>query len=223
MVIAGIVGHDGKVQTANLISSILSSKGKKVSVIDSKSISEMDFRTVRDYVYELDKNNVDILVLKINIDDVNNMIIDCLHFDFIIYTGKPDSLNERDSKNFSLLMKKIFSLLNEKGIAIINIDENDSKQFLEDLKFYTVTYGFNSKASITTSSVGDYMLGDSFICCLQNSIPARDGNLIAPHEYRINIETSGLDTHNVLAAVSFAIVNGVDLDGHGNFDAKKRI
>ena len=217
MVITGIVGHDGKVQTANLISSILSSKGKKVSVVDSKIISEMDFRTVKDYVYELEKNNVDILVLKMNIVDVDKVIFDYLHFDFIIYTGKPDSLNEYESNNYSFLVKKMFSLLNEKGIAIVNIDENDSKQFLKDInKYCTVTYGFNSKANITTSSVGDNVLEDSFICCLQNNIPARDGKLIAPHEYRISIEASSFDTHNVLAAVSFAIVNGVDLDANGN-------
>jgi len=223
MVITGIVGHDGKAQTANLISSILSSKGKKVSVVDSKIISEMDFRTVKDYVYELEKNNVDILVLKINIDDAEKRIFDYLHFDFIIYIGKPDFLNEHENRNYSLLMKRIFSLLKEKGIAIINIDENDSSQFLEDIKFYTVTYGFNSKASVTTSSVGDNVLEDSFICCLQNNIPARDGNLIAPHEYRINIEASNLDTHNLLAAVSFAIANGVDLDGYASLDAKKQM
>ena len=62
-------------------------------------------------------------------------------------------------------MKKLLSLLNEKGVLIINEDFMEA-HLLEEFKgfnFDTVTYGFNSKSNITTSSIGDIMF-DKGLC-----------------------------------------------------------
>ena len=65
--------------------------------------------------------------------------------------------------------KNIF-IISEKGVAIVNSDDNDLSSFLSGIKHYIVTYGFNLKASITTSSVGDFMDKDDIMCCLQRTI-----------------------------------------------------
>jgi len=56
------------------------------------------------------------------------------------------------------------------------------------------------------------MSKEGFICCLQRSIPTRGGEIIEPQEYKLNLDASEFDSHNVLAAASFAIVNGIDLN-----------
>lgn len=212
MIVAGIIGNQGKVQTANIINSILSSMGYKVSVIDSKSLMEIEVNIVKSYLLELDKNNVDILVLKINSADVGKKAMKGLHFDIIIYTDKADDLKEEQDADVKEVMRWIFSMMDEKGVVIINFDDGNIVKSLNGVKNSVVTYGFNSKADITTSSIGDTAFEDSFICCLQETIPAKNGQIVEPQEYRINIESREFDRHNVLAAAAFAIINGIDLN-----------
>lgn len=212
MIIAGIIGHQGKVQTANIINSILSSAGQKVSVADSKSLVELDPVIMKSYLLELDKNNVDVLVLKINTTDIREKVIKDLHFDIIIYTDKADDLKEGQDKNMEEVMRWIFSIMGEKGVVIVNFDDDNIVKLLNGVRNSIVTYGFNSKADITTSSVGDTVFEDGFICCLQETISAKNGQLVEPQEYRINIESREFDRHNVLAAAAFAIINGIDLN-----------
>lgn len=212
MLIAGIIGSEGKLETAGLINSILTSKGKKLSVVDSKNLLELDLKRIRAYMGELEKNNTDILLLKVNISDINSFLMNDLHFDILIYTDRADKSLELDHTRHSDNMARFFTLMADKGVVIVNADDSGLLGLLQGLKQHVVTYGFNTKASITTSSVGDPMLENSFICCLQRTISARNGDIVEPQEYKLELEASGFDTHSVLAAASFAIVNGIDLN-----------
>lgn len=212
MLIAGIIGHEGKSGTAVLINSFFSSTEKRVSIIDAKSFLELGNQRFKNYISELDKNNIDILILKIEIKDFDKEIFSNIHFDIMIFIDKADDLDEMESEYYNNLMRKNFSLLDEKGIAIVNIDDNSLLKELQGLKNYIITYGFNSKASITTSSVGDIVLKENFMCCLQRTISTKSGLLIEPQEYSIKIENSGINSYNVLAAATFAIINDVDLN-----------
>lgn len=212
MLIAGIIGSEGKVQTASLINSILASKGEKVSVIDSASLLVLDSKRIKAYISELEKNNVDLLLLKTNITDVDKFLSDEVQFDIIIYTDKAEDIEESDRNEYLEKVARVFSLMAEKGVAIVNVDDSDLISVLQGMKHRFVTYGFNTKASITTSSIGDSVFKDGFICCLQRSISTRSGKVVEPQEYKLNLEASEFDSHNVLAAASFAIINGIDLN-----------
>ena len=212
MLIAGIAGSEGNLQTANLINNILSSTGKKISVVDSKNLLGANINRIRAYTYELEKNNTDILLLKINISDVEKFLSNDMHFDIMIYTGKLKSKPELGNTEMLEGMEKIFLLLADKGTAIVDVDDSDLIKMLQGRKHNVVTYGFNTKASVTTSSIGDVLFKDGFICCLQKTISARNGVLMEPQEYKLKLDSGELDTHDVLAAASFAIVNGVDLN-----------
>jgi UDP-N-acetylmuramate-alanine ligase len=207
MLIAGIIGHDGKVQTANLISCILSSTGKKVSVIDSNKLIDLNLQKFEDYVQELQKNNTDFLVIKIDMKDLSAEIFDDIRTDIIIYTEKTHEDSSSDNADTRKMMKRVISLMNDKCIAIVNIDDGELTEFMQGVKNYIISYGFNSKASMTTSSIGD-----AFICCLQKTIPAQNGVLIEPQEYRIDLQTTVFDSHSIMAAVTFAVLNGVNLN-----------
>ena len=212
MLIAGIAGSEGNLQTANLINNVLSSTGKRISVIDSKNLLGTNINRIKAYISELEKNNTDILLLKISINDVEKFLSNDMHFDIMIYPGNlKDGPGNGDSRLLEG-MERISLLLADKGTAIVNVDDDELIKMLQRMKYNVVTYGFNNKASVTTSSIGDVLFKDGFICCLQKTISARNGAVMEPQEYKLKLDSGELDTHDVLAAASFAIVNGVDLN-----------
>lgn len=216
MLIAGIIGRNNKESTANLINSILTASKKRFSIIDSKILINIDQKRFKSYMTELLRNNTDILILKVNIFDLDKEIFDYLKFDIIIFTDKADDLKESESDLYKDSMRKAFSLLDEKGVAIVNADDNELSSFLNGIKHYIITYGFNLKASITTSSVGDLVAENNIMCCLQRTVFSRDGNIIEPQEFIIKAFPEIDDPYNVLAAATFALVNGVDLNSLSN-------
>ena len=216
VLIAGIIGQKDKGKTASLINSILYGAKKRISIIDSKSLSNLDTTRTKSYLRELGKNNIEILILKVDFADLGKELFDYLRFDIIIFTDKADNNNEANIDNHSELTRKAFSLLNEKGVAIVNADDNELIQFLQGINNYIVTYGFNLKASITTSSIGDLLAKDNFMCCLQRTIFTKNGRVIEPQEFKVNADLDGVDPYNILAAATFALVNGVDLNEMDN-------
>lgn len=212
MLIAGIFGSKGKLQTAAIISSMLAAQGEKVSVIDSTHLPAMDGSKIKAYIAELEKNSVDLLLLKIELADIDRLLSDGLQFDILIYTDKAEDGLDFEKPEYKNKVKQIFSLMADKGVAIVNVDDNELIRLLQGMKHRFVTYGFNTKASVTTSSIGDSVFKDGFICCLQRSISARNGKIIEPQEYKLQLESGEFDSHNVLAAASFAIINGIDLN-----------
>ena len=80
MLIAGILGREGRLQTANIITSILTTNGEKVSVIDSADMLSLDSVRIREYIRELKKNNVDLLLLKAEPADIDRFLSDEVQF-----------------------------------------------------------------------------------------------------------------------------------------------
>lgn len=216
MLIAGIVGQNDKEKTANIINSILHNSRKRISIVDSKNLSSLDMKRIKSYLAELGKNNIDILILKVDLSDIRKEIFDYLRFDIIVFTDKADEISEENDHLYMELMRKAFSLLNEKGIAIVNADDNELNRFFQGIKHYIVTYGFNLKASMTTSSIGDLMAKDNIMCCLQRRIYTKNGTVVEPQEFKVRTDLDGVDPNNVLAAATFALVNGVDLNQMSN-------
>ena len=211
MFLAAIVGsNENKTKTANLINSIFINKGKRVSSIDSKVLANLDIRRMKSYISELSKNNVDAVIVKVDIYDLEKDIFKYLRFDVLIFSEKAEDLNCGDYELVRALLRKSFSLLKEKGIAIVNADDVEIVSLLTDEKHYTVTFGFNRKASITTSSIGDVLMKDNFMCCLQRTVYTQNGIKVEPQEYIIHMNSQDNDPYSVLAAASFAIVNGVE-------------
>ncbi|HHW00014.1 MAG TPA: glutamate ligase [Clostridiaceae bacterium] len=211
MLIAGIVGGIDKAQTADLIYSIISLAGVRISVIDSGSIVELDKNKFKAYIEELKKSETYILLIKIDVQDIEKDFFDNLHFDIMLYTDKADDLYSTDDERYAMLMRKVFSMVDERGTLIVNADDVDGIAFLKGMKYYTVTYGFNRKSSVTTSSMGDNVFKDGFIYCLQRSITAKNGLVFEPQEYKLDFGHRKYDGRIILAAVTFVLVCGIDV------------
>ncbi|MBR6504229.1 MAG: hypothetical protein IKT41_00660 [Clostridia bacterium] len=81
-------------------------------------------------------------------------------------------------KNYeeSIFFKKV--LINS-DICVINADVKENLKFLEYIKGVVITYGFNSKSTITLSSVEDNKIS----VCIQRAIKNIKGEIIEPIEY----------------------------------------
>jgi hypothetical protein len=98
-------------------------------------------------------------------------------------------------------------------MVIIN---NDNEYYLDclnnGLSKEIITYGFSSKANLTASSIGKSMLDEICICYLQETLKDRNGGMVEPQEFLIRIKDDVYDPYVIMAATSFAVLNGINLN-----------
>ena len=85
----------------------------------------------------------------------------------------------RKFKNAEILKK----MLENAKYVIINSDIENNLNILENIKATVLTYGFNSKATVTASSVED----DDIILCLQRTLQTKSGKNIEPQEMKMKL------------------------------------
>ena len=86
---------------------------------------------------------------------------------------------ERSFKNTELLKK----ILQNATYVIVNSDIENNLSLLENIKATVVTYGFNTKASITTSSVNE----EEIMICIQRTFKNKNKEMIEPQEIKLPI------------------------------------
>ena len=113
---------------------------------------------IRKQLEKLDFKESNILFLKEkSIENIKNIT-----FETIIIT--------KEFKNEEMLKK----LIQKAKYVIINSD-------IEGINAEVVTYGFNSKATITASSVEE----DEIMLCLQRNLKTKNGKNLEPEEIRV--------------------------------------
>ncbi len=108
-----------------------------------------------------------------------------------IFFLKEDSIENLKNIKFQTILivkkinehKKIIKEIAKKAeYLIVNTDITDNLSFLNDLQVQLITYGFNSKATITASSIDD----NKIIVCLQRAITNAHGKQIEPQEFEMD-------------------------------------
>ncbi|NLC68389.1 MAG: hypothetical protein GX754_06315, partial [Clostridiaceae bacterium] len=217
---AGIIGQEqNQAVAANLINNMLVSHNKKTSVASLRSLIELGRDKMKSYIHEIRKNGTEILILKIDVNVINGEISGLLQqdlrFNIILYIDVSPAYKKQ--------IESLLSLLEENGIIIVNedyIDNLDSLLFLKELGLDTVTFGFNSRASITTSSIDDTSSGKKYMLYQQKTVKSINGHTISPQEYRIDTGKE-VDAYGALGAVAFAIASGVELNAHPGVNSHK--
>lgn len=85
----------------------------------------------------------------------------------------------REFKRVEMLKK----LLEKATYLIINSDLENNLNLIEKLKATVVTYGFNTKATITASSVSE----DEMMLCIQRNFQNKNKKKIEPQEIKVPI------------------------------------
>lgn len=83
----------------------------------------------------------------------------------------------RKFKNKEMLKK----ILENASYVVINSDIENNLSLLEDINATVITYGFNSKATITASSVGE----EEIMLCLQRTLRTKSKKEIEPQEIKM--------------------------------------
>ena len=126
---------------------------------------------------KIDENLI-ILIKEKNIENIKN-----IKFDTIILDRKFN--NE----------KKLKIVLENVKYLIINCDVVKSFNVLNDIEINVITYGFNSKATITASSVGE----EEILVCLQRNIINAKKQKVEPQEVKIEIQNDAMSTMAITA------------------------
>ena len=142
-------------------------KGEKESMSFIGIVSEENVEnSIRSNLLEkLKLRESSVLFLKEkSIDNIKN-----IKFETIIIT--------REFKHTEILKK----MLENTPYLIINSDIENNLNLLENVKATIITYGFNSKATVSTSSVEE----DEIMLCIQRTMEDKNGKIIEPQEIKI--------------------------------------
>lgn len=107
-----------------------------------------------------------------------------------------------DDYDILLWHKGSVNTILDQSIILFNSDEN---RFLHDAKAYLISYGHNSKATVTISSIEDGQI----MICLQRAIEDINGNMIEPQEVLVNYKETDTNSTEILACCTFALVSGI--------------
>ena len=134
----------------------------------------------------LKQQNKLIFINRNNIDNMKN-----IKFDTILLLNNSDKLfKENDT------LKQIIK--NAKYL-IINSDADTNLEILNNLNLNVITYGFNSKASITASSVTN----EDILLCVQRNLQTIEGKIIESQEIKVKLsENNSIYTQNEIMGIA---------------------
>lgn len=130
----------------------------------------------------------------INITNKNIMNIKNVHFETILLDKKIEMKQE---------IKRIIS--NAKYI-VVNTDMKENRDILQDLDLTIITYGFNSKCTLTPSSVTD----NTVIICLQRIIKNKKQEQCEPQEWEYKIDEN-IDISSIMGMLGVLLIEGKKL------------
>lgn len=176
-VVVGITGSVGKTSSKEAISLILSCQkrvrsnfsnynnefGLPLTIIGLKSPGKNLFKWVKVFVFATnlllfkDKNYPEILVLEMGVDREGDM-------DYLLKIVKPDravltNISHSHLEYFGSIEKikkekvKLLQGLKKGGVAIINLDNDFSKDIKDNLKNLVISYGINSEADVLARDI----------------------------------------------------------------------
>ena len=81
-------------------------------------------------------------------------------------------------------VEELKKLLEKATYVIVNSDIENNLNLLENIKATIVTYGFNTKATITASSVEE----EEMLLCIQRTFQNKEGKPIEPQEIKVAMD-----------------------------------
>lgn len=98
----------------------------------------------------------------------------------------------------------VVKIIEKAKYFVVNADEPISFKILETIKTNVITYGFNTKSTITTSSVKE----DSIFICLQRNIQNRIEEILEPQEIFIPLTSYKVNASMIMGLVSVLLIYG---------------
>lgn len=106
----------------------------------------------------------------------------------------------RKFKNMEMLKRMLLNT----NYLVINTDRIKSIEMFKEYNLKIYTFGFNSKAAITTSSVSE----DGVLICVGKEIEKIDGGIVEPQEIKVNTDE---EAENIMAVACVLLIYGINV------------
>lgn len=209
----GITGTNGKTTTTYLVRSIMEQAGISSGLIGTIAyhIGDESYPSwnttpesvdLFEMIYSMYSKGQRGCVMEVSSHGLALNRVDSMNFDAAVFTNlSHDHLDfHHDVDSYFSAKKKLFDLLNPKGIAIINIDDKYGEILKKDIEQNTILFGLNSKADVFPKQWASDLYG------INMTINTARGDL------EINSSLIGqFNVENILAAVSVGLAFNFDL------------
>ena len=212
--VIGITGTNGKTTTTYLINKIFNDCNMKTGSIGTLGfISPSNFIStgfttpesleLNNFMDKLVKGGVKNVVLEVSSHALSLHRTDDIITDIAVFTNLSsehlDFHNNMDSYFNEKL--KLFTSLDEKGVSVINIDDDYSSRIIKSIKSKIVTYGFDCNADIYPLSYKIKYTGMSIKLSLFNRAYKIDTKLTGKH-----------NIYNIMASIAVGIENKIPIE-----------
>ena len=182
MNLVGITGTDGKTTTATILKELLDIMkpcayiGTNGVVFDGEIEGSSNTTPLTEFLYDyLDKFNrkkCQYVSLEVSSEALLHKRVDELKFQYAILTNiSEDHLNyHKTLENYVKCKAKLFTLLNQDGTAILNIDDDHFGEVRDEVTEKVVTYGVNEKADFQIKNVKLFENSSSFDIFYKNDV-----------------------------------------------------
>ncbi len=106
----------------------------------------------------------------------------------------------RKFKNMEILKKMLLNT----NYLVINTDRIKSIEIFKEYNLKIFTFGFNSKAIVTASSVTE----EGVLICIRREFESISGEIIEPQEIKVSSQE---DAENIMAVAGTLLIYGVDI------------
>lgn len=137
------------------------------------------------------KGNTTIVFTKENIENLRNITFETI----LILSNNEEVLSKR------VIVKDI---IKKAKYLVINSDEEISLNSLENIDLNVITFGFNSKSTITVSSVRD----EGILLCIQRNMLLASGDKIEPQEISIRKVEQKIPTNIMMGIATLLLLYG---------------
>ncbi len=211
--VVGVTGTNGKTTTTHLIKAILEEQNKKVGIIgtlyarigDTEKVlghTTPESVDIEQFLSLTRESRGDYVVMEVSSHAIDLGRVDEIYFAAAVFTNlTQDHLDYHlTMENYKEAKLDLFrKLSSSKGFAVINADDPAALDFIKASGNNFITYGVEKDAAVKAVNVQTSLKGSNF-------------SIVFNHQLiDFNMKLIGLfSVYNALAAISFAIKEGID-------------
>lgn len=213
MKLIGITGTDGKTTLSNIIFQLINQFDKAGYIGTSGVLTkETSYKTGLTTPFPKDlfsifdqfrKEEVHYVAMEVSSERLMTNRLASMLFDIAIFTNLTrDHMNSHKTfENYRESKGKLFQMVKPDGYSIINVDDQNSKYFIEQSNCTVITYGIEKEADIRASNI-DIKAGE-----LTFDLKAFN------KKYKIKSPLSGIyNVYNLMAAIGTLYLLGFSID-----------
>lgn len=137
----------------------------------------------------LEQNREDVKIIPVSPETVKNM--KNVTFDTIIIDKEMED------------MEKIEPFMKKSEYIVFNSDRKNTIPQIKNKQVAFITYGFNSKSTVTASSI----MEEKILICLQRNVKSKSGNIIEPQEFWVKANQRN-DVYEIMAETCMNLIYG---------------